>query len=174
MPVHFNELKGIENANDGKINLTNLRADHKKKNLPVHWTLQVAQGGKQNARLFTLSLLPRLHTFAHTLTTRLQLLLHLQKCKCAAHLDETIHKTRTRRRVLVFPRTKQSKVWGVEPKAVNTSLRFLIWYTTPVQYRRRHVDKTRKRSLFCELTQRKQRLGRLILTSNGLRSLEST
>lgn len=65
----------------------------------------------------------------------------MQIC-CTSRRNDT-QETRTRRRVRGFPRKKQSKVLGVEPKAVNTSLRFLIWYTTPVQHRRRHVNNTR-------------------------------
>lgn len=145
MPVHFNELKGIENANDGKINLTNLRADNPRKNKsPCSLNTPGCTRVKTKCSpIHALSLTATAHICSHT-HHEITIIITLTKMQiCCTSRRNDSQETRTRRRVLVFPRTKQSKVWGVEPKAVNTSLRFLIWYTTPVQHRRRHVDKTR-------------------------------
>lgn len=130
MPVHFNELRYPWNANDAKINLTNLHSHLRKKSPSPLNTAGCTRRktNKKKARLFTLSLSPTTtrHICSHTQHERLRLLLQLQKCKFAARHDS--QETRRRWKALAFPLTEQSKVRGVEPKAVNTSLRF--WYGT--------------------------------------------
>lgn len=93
MPVHFNELRYPWNANDAKINLTNLHS-HLRKKSPSPLNTAGCTRRKTNKKKLAysrfLSLLPRRDTFAHTLSTRDYD--YYYNYKNANLLHDTIHK----------------------------------------------------------------------------------